>query len=530
MDPPDAKEGESFGSSRQTLLAQALADALPQHIAFTLYHVSSNPTVCAPIFATPPGSRPERTYCESQFITLSIRPEDAISSEQPLVFAIEVLVYSTVRLTTLFVSKADSTGFLSLPSRTGTAASPLKTIATRFISFLAEERRRRGVKTVVSLFARAQDQYLFPGSIENKHKHVLDDRGLIRWWCRVLDPMLPGTGNAVVQDPRRRGYVVVPGLDKYETSSLFPPTAKADLPGRKRWIHGHPLRDISATPNAPPRCLIPRFPDDPKARFLDELDEELSEASRNETLDSPSKGRNAGQWFSVKTLEHFWEAMEFRQECSSGRLVGFIWIVFDLDELEPQAVDEPERPPTPTRPSRSESVTTKTRSLKLTGPIVPRRPHIKTSTARLSIKTQPATSRHYSWPPTSRGQVVLDEKDYKRVNDYLLRLDFANPTVAAASTTRWLDEVAAAAGLSGKEAEWGEHMVGRKIYEGVASSYLSAPTSGTINALGAELVKRRKKTDVEEDGLPAQAEGDTAAGPTVLSSGLVRKKPKIDRE
>src|SRR6266487_4672259 len=35
--------------------------------------------------------------------------------------------------------------------------------------------------------AWAQGQYLFPGSVENSRKHILNDRGLVKWWCRALN-------------------------------------------------------------------------------------------------------------------------------------------------------------------------------------------------------------------------------------------------------------------------------------------------------------------------------------------------------
>ncbi|KAK5240099.1 hypothetical protein LTR16_011110, partial [Cryomyces antarcticus] len=66
--------------------------------------------------------------------------------------------------------------------------------------------------------------------------------------------------------------------------------------------------------------------------FLDELDEELPDASSSQINVSPKK-RSAGQWKSVKTLEQFWEMMAYRQECSSGRLVGFIWVVFTPSDV-----------------------------------------------------------------------------------------------------------------------------------------------------------------------------------------------------
>lgn len=91
------------------------------------------------------------------------------------------------------------------------------------------------------------------------------------------------------------GKVYIPGVDKYQIKSYYPEGEK--------WEHAPPGAgergmDILA------RDVIPIFPDDPKARFLDDLKLE-------------------GQ-ISAMTLGQFWELMEHRQECSSGRLVGFI--------------------------------------------------------------------------------------------------------------------------------------------------------------------------------------------------------------
>lgn len=60
------------------------------------------------------------------------------------------------------------------------------------------------------------------------------------------------------------------------------------------------------------RDVVPVFPDDPKARFLHDL-------------------KGDGQ-LSTTTLGQFWELMEHRQECSSGRLVGFISMVCEANK------------------------------------------------------------------------------------------------------------------------------------------------------------------------------------------------------
>jgi regulator of Ty1 transposition protein 109 len=175
-------------------LRELLAEQLPKNVPITFYHYSTPPSKSSALFSAPPHGKSERTYCESHTLAASIVPKDAAASELPeelLILAIEVLIYTTRNLTTIFVSKADSTGYISeLQLPRAQSASPLKAICGTFVSWLARERQREGKKLVVSLFARAQDQYLFPASIENKNKHVLDDRGLVKWWCRVLDPII----------------------------------------------------------------------------------------------------------------------------------------------------------------------------------------------------------------------------------------------------------------------------------------------------------------------------------------------------
>ncbi|EON69374.1 hypothetical protein W97_08634 [Coniosporium apollinis CBS 100218] len=511
-------------------LTDRLAQVLPEDVAFTFHHLSTPPTKCTPILAAPPGAKPERTYCEHQFLTVSIPSKESHNESNVFILAIEVFVYSTEILTTIFVSKADSTGYLSDLTLPRTQASPLKAIISTFVSYLVQYRQRPNKRLVVSLFARAQDQYLFPGSIENSNKHVLDDRGLVKWWCKVLDPVLreyapeygvPDTAWEE-QEPRvkitAQGYLVVPGSDEHDTTRFFPPTVRSDPPSQKRWKHGHPLEQISMSPAAPPRSLIPHFPDDPKARFLDELDDEIPDAN---TLSASTPSRGNGQWKSVKTLEQFWEMMSFRQECSSGRLVGFIWVVFTppgvADASQGTATDrEPSLAPNsplleavPLREARSLS---KTR--KLTGPILPRLPRIKSGSSNLSAMSVSEESKYYIWPEVSRGEIVLDEKDYKRAHDILLRLDFADSAVAASSTQRWIDEVAV---LADRTSNWGRSVVGRKLV-----GRETTVRGREVNTIDLSSMRKKRKADVSD----AQHEADHAAA--ALAAGVLLKQQALD--
>ncbi|CAG8981967.1 hypothetical protein HYALB_00004830 [Hymenoscyphus albidus] len=539
---PLASSMASTTASPSPTLLQRLAVVLPKDVSFKIHHLSTPPTKSPSIFSAPPGARPERTYCESHFLTASINvpvADNGTEFADVLVYAIEILLYSTAYNTTFFVSKADSTGFLHLLNLPKGTSSPLKHISATFLEHLVAQHRRPNIRNVISLFARAQDQYLFPGSVEYSGKHVLDDGGLIRWWCRVLDPLITGS-NASKGYGNIEGYLIVPGLDSYETSSYFP---RKPVAGGSPWTMGHPLYEISRhSNNIPPRALIPHFPDDPKARYLDELDEEITK----------EQTESSGQWKSVKTIEQFWDMMAFRQECSAGRRVGFIWVVFNpqpTENLETSTVafrgvgrtpsDSSSRT-YPITPSGSFSAPTEQQSLdlsppplspakdtpklapkrrttpkrkKLTGPIITRQPKSKTGTKNYFLKI-PESTAYYYWPSSGRGQVVVQETDYKRINELLLRLDFANIELALSSSKRWTNEVRSGAPWNMKEA-WGQIVTGTKAKE---DSIMSG--SAGANTLSVGLVRKKRKVD---DVPPVVAEQVV----NVIGPGVIRKKPKV---
>ena len=314
-------------------LAQRIASALPAGgPQLLVHHLCAQAAACDVIFSAPPGETPELTTREPHFLSVSI----AHGSRIIQILAVEVLIYVTESLTTLFVSKADTTGYLYLAHEDGKPQSPTKAVVTAFLEYLIEQKSREGVRLVVSLFARAQNQYLFPGSIENPCKHVLDDRGLIRWWSRVLDSVVSKYPTDDAAAPLcARGHIVVPGCDPHEARGFLPRSPAQAADGvRKRWSPTDPLRALGKPAGVPERCLIPRFPDDPKARFVTDLDDELlDEDGAASTEASPSKAAQPGKWRSVRSLVQFWELMAYRQECAAGRLVGFLWGVFEPAEL-----------------------------------------------------------------------------------------------------------------------------------------------------------------------------------------------------
>lgn len=544
-------------------LGEALAGATPKDVSFIVRRISTPPTPCPAIFSAPPNDDPEATFCESHFFTVSIESptEDKEGgSSELLSFGIEILIYTTDRLTILFVSKADSTGCLHRLKLPPGERSLIRNISTTLVSSLIETHQRPGIRLVVSLFARAQNQYLFPGSVENDGKHVLDDRGLVKWWCRVFDPVLRGyeqesrTQDKGLLDKRietttttASAYLIVPGCDKFETRSFFPATAKLDTPEHLRWINSYPLSQICKTPTAPPRCLVPRFPDDPKARFLTDLDDEIPD---EEDEGSQLKKPNTGQWRSVRSLEQFWEMMAFRQECSAGRLVGFLWMIINppglvntdkMSDGEPKKDATPEgesstvhasgsgetkddthpddkaiESPTKAAPQSTEQPQTSS-TLEATKTDPEKKLSSETHSEPNLPSTGPAPEKEQEKPV--EGVALVDEKVYKVVTDILAEQDFGSVEETEKSTKTWVDEVSALLGRG----DWSQKIIGKK-----EPSPKQDQTVTTTNLMTGGLVRKRKgQGESGEDGATSNNQNE---GATTLPVGLIRKKGDKDKD
>ncbi|KAK4184330.1 histone acetylation protein-domain-containing protein [Podospora australis] len=570
-------------SSSSETLRDRLALVLPQGFKFGVYHLSTPPTKTEPLCSAPPGERPDKTFGESHFLAISIDPEtnaapslkrtspgadEAKGSSEPrkwvLVFAVEIFIFTTAYSTTLFVAKADSTGYLHLLKLPKGTPSPIREVCGAFVAYLLEHRRRKNTQTIVNLFARAQSQYLFPGSVENDGKHVLDDRGLVKWWCKVLNPLMEGLAKKSWGTPK--GYLLVPGLEVGSTRAFIPKTlASAD-----NWVIGHPLEKISHYTDefdwVPPRCLIPRYPDDPKSRFRDELDEEISK-----------RKKDVWKWASVRDLEQFWEMMSFRQECSSGRLTGFIWLVFDakkkhaatqppptltlsspfngapissqnppstpprrrVDVLaqtprsnkgSPLKHDLEPATPTPDQPIRQKRKDKKKKK-KLTGVIIPRQPKVKRQ-LRNYLLERPTSTPCYYWPVEGRGDRVVEESEYKRDIELLLHLDFSTLDKAVSSSRRWIAQAGAGTGAD----RWGAVVMGKarireNIFAAGATSQRGTVAPAANNLTG--LVRRKPGSSQEssQDQPPVSVSNGLEERPVnVLGDGLIRKKKKEPEE
>ncbi|KAG6032764.1 hypothetical protein E4U41_007138 [Claviceps citrina] len=533
-------------------LSNRLSSVLPKDQRFGIHHLSTPPQRTDALFSAPPNQRPDRTYCEKHFLVLSIQAQSPLKKSQPpseettaalgdkpatspkevLVLGLEIFLYTTAHSTTLFVSKADSTGYLpllGLPRGGGGTASPIREVCAAFIEHLVEHRRRTGVQFVISLFARSQGQYLFPGSVDHGGKHVLDDRGLIKWWCRVLDPLIRSHPPSGKEKKNARGYLLVPGLEAYETRAFIPhsSTCSSSSSSSSPWAVAHPLERISRYrrqfDQVPPRCLIPRFPDDPKCRFRDELDHEAGSAAKRHTT---------GSWKSVKTLDMFWEMMAYRQECSSGRMTGFIWVVLDDegDEADHDDIDTVTAAAAAAISGSRAKLKPKPRAKKpkkLKGPIRPRQPKAKTQHRNHHLD-MPTTTPYYHWPTPGRGFRIVNETTYKRIAELMLRSDFSSLDKAVLSTARWIREGGIGNG------DWGCLVTGQRengipVREGKGDAAPgSTAAAAVVNDLGG-LVKRKRDAAHEADGATTLGAGLVKKDETdvaVLSGGLVRKKPK----
>ena len=524
-------------STDPLLLEKCLADVLPESFKFHVHHLSTPATECPAIFAAPPAQPPQETTCASHFLSISIDRED----QKLQIFAIEVFIYFTAQLTTIFVSKADSTGYLPLLGLPAGTPSPLRTISTTFLEWLIRHRTKPDRKILLSLFARAQNQYLFPASIENHKKHVLDDRGLIKWWCKVLDPLLSlkrrhGETADETLSSSGQGFIRVPGCDFYSTRNFLPKSSNQQG-GQGGWKVADPLTLIH-DPSLPERCLVPRFPDDPKSRFLIDLDDELpteEPSVSTDNIQSPPSSQisNPGRWRSVRSLDEFWELMSYRQECSAGRLVGFLWALFDpevvvtangdqvlheeeqtsaaanlLTPSNSQHIEDTSTPPFPQSTSILPESLLQHAQHPMSVPL-----HDPPSDSSQAVETSLAATG----PESSSKCLFLSKSDYEEVEAILLQLEYANEQVAKESTTVWIAKVVEKAGVQ----SWGTTIIGKAKSQ--AETAASGPSlNDAIPLLSNGLIRKKKR--------PATAEALEIRDAEVnnLSAGLIRKKAKMD--
>lgn len=255
-------------------LKRLLEDRLPQGVSLQLHYLKGK---AAP--RTPSKKKLKQLIPETHFL--------AVYEADLLILALDVLVYKSADLTTLYVSKADSTG----------CHSRQVSLALLIECFLEQLLEQQIGQVRLTLFARAQPQYIFPSSSQNAGKHQLDDRALVQWWIGILERLRRRLKNG-------SGYLMVPGA---ESKSV-----------ERTYLNTLPVGAWKASYNGSSKTLakdvLLNFPDDPKGRFLDQL-------ASDKALDTT-------------TLGEFWELMAHRQEMSSGRSIGFIELHLEVHALE----------------------------------------------------------------------------------------------------------------------------------------------------------------------------------------------------
>lgn len=472
-------------------LADAVASAIPSPSDYNIHHVSHPATKSDALYSPPLNTPPASTTLTSHFLGVSSR-ETSI-----LLYAIEVLIYQTPTITTLFVSKADSTGFFTAKKTQG--VSPVRAVTTAFLQYLLDETQRDDRISHVSLFARAQDQYLFPNSVKISTKHILSDRQLIKWWARVLDPIVKSYPDGAGV----KGFLLVPGLDRYESKSLFPPVSP-------RWILGHPYDEKGK----PVRECIPHFPDDPKSRFMMELEVD----------------RGVG-WKGVTSLSTFWELMAFRQECSLGKSVGFLNLIIPPKYDKTVTLDDVSESPdsqstvsskqnnsqptvlpstsssTSSSPKKSKSAYRLAQSMSTyTAASILKHPTKFKLTSQAQLKRQKsglfAREKDILTNSTANG-TVNPKKHYDRLMEALTNSDFGSRKLAQESSKQWI-EVAGSEQLP----EYGS-----------SNTTISAVQAPAINVIVA------RKRDIDES---QKLNNITNLDVNVLQPSIVRKKSKMD--
>ncbi|OJA08796.1 hypothetical protein AZE42_01282 [Rhizopogon vesiculosus] len=348
---------------RDTLLASL--SSLPGIREFHLHVLVSSPRKHGNLFpfATP---RP-RTYLQDILILLS--EQSTPDSPRVLVSAIEACVYNipSTSCAILYISKVDSTGQASAPS-------PTPALVRALILFYADPATRPvSVDHLwIHLFARAQNQYLFPNSSEYPKKHPLSDIKLCAWWKRQFSTVIGELASRVGNTCRTKLCYLLPGLSEFEASHslerIYPSTDLAVT-----WTYGHPYSQTEIPLPCPcpsggdshrhlGQC-IPSFDDDPKSRFIDEIayttdadgvrSPERKKRPRTDTLKShheedaasgeaseKKEGRSKKEDQTHKEVkkvsaEEFWERMSFRQECIAGAVTGFFVVAISATKPSP---------------------------------------------------------------------------------------------------------------------------------------------------------------------------------------------------
>lgn len=263
----------------------ALENVLPAlKQPFDLIHAYTIPKPCRALVYR--GKRRERTdnldMAAPHYFILSYDGLD--------ILGLDVMIYESPDICTLFVGKADTTGHFYEQGLS------VRDVVTAILRDLLRHYVRHDKLVRFCLFAKAEGQYLFPLSKDNPRKHLLTDGQLIKWWVAVMDDLSDEF------QPAARATLQMPGANEQDIKVYLSKVKAKTL----NWEVGHIFAPSSGEASKPAVYYIPRFPDDPKRRFLDFL---IGERRIKDV-----------------SLQQFWLELQSRQEFRLGRAVGILAI------------------------------------------------------------------------------------------------------------------------------------------------------------------------------------------------------------
>ncbi|KAF9978616.1 hypothetical protein BGZ73_001532 [Actinomortierella ambigua] len=331
------------------------------------------------------------------------------------------------------------------------------------VSSSSQWRSPHHARTSLYVFARAQPQYLFAKSANNPLKRPLSDRGLVRWWKKMIEMAYSHHGCSDREDSGTSAFITptsseqqgasrstivanwhIPGIEDERLalrsiqhsgdaaivlpqSSLSNTTANAAT--TFSWQYGPPdcVRSGHGQPPATSRLAkdwIPSFPDDPKSRLM-----QSSPSCRGGQVD----------------LRLFWEIAAISEESGAGKTTGFFRAVEDFAELEDQPQEQP--------PLQQQQVSSAQKGQRDVGDAndddkVETKEGITTATTATHLGQQEGDGISEKDAPQSLQPQPTPSKrggsssDYTNTINTLLRLNFSSPAQAIESTRKWEQKVA----------------------------------------------------------------------------------------
>ncbi|ODV89454.1 hypothetical protein CANCADRAFT_139735 [Tortispora caseinolytica NRRL Y-17796] len=208
------------------------------------------------------------------------------------VFGLEVEIYNEPDLVTIFISKADTTGYYYMQEPKPPTLS-IRRIAQVILAEIIKEFPDRKVR--LCIFTRPEKQYLFGLSSKCPHKHILSGLQLLKWWISVAENVVQN----VCEHSSLHKYALSPGMDDADMKRLLD-----HVPG---WQIGTVFCPKEEQDTVKAVDVIPQFSDDPKTRFVNAIE---TDHRKDEV-----------------TVKMFLEEIQGRQEFRLAQTVGIIGVV-----------------------------------------------------------------------------------------------------------------------------------------------------------------------------------------------------------